>query len=550
MELGAYLRPLLKWWWLLAAATAVALVSSFIVTARQPLTYQSSTKLIVGSTVFESNPTSGDLYLNQQLAGFYVNIAQGERVRNAAMQALGTDWLPNYIARPIPNSQIIEIVVSDVSPERAQAVTNALSNALIQQSPTNNLEQQSHKAFIEDQLRQLETNIQETQAEIVKKQEELGTLFSARQIADTQAEITALQTKLTTLQSNYANLLANSSQGATNTLTILEPANLPTYPVGPNKSMIILLSGMIALVISAGAAYLLEYLDDTLKIPEEIYELLNVPVVGFISEIETGKYHGDYVAKHPRSAIAESFRSLRTDLEFAAVDKPINTILVVSPGVAVGKTSIAINLAVVIAQGGKKVYLLDADLRKPSVHRSLGLPNRQGLSDAFRKEKDVRDLAHFWQEGNIHVVTSGPLPPNPSELLSSRKMDQVLETLENEADIVIVDGPPFLVTDAAILSSKVGGVLLVIRYGHTRKAEALKTVKQLERTGARILGVVLNQIPRKGQEYLGAYRYYAGYYAEREDQDEVIPQDGKVRKGRVLNKQPQNPPEPKKSSID
>ena len=543
MELGVYIKPLIKWWWLLLAATVVALISSFIVTMQQPEVYQSYTKLITGNTIFESNPTSGDLYLNQQLASFYVSIAQGETVRNNAMEALGIDWLPSYTARSVPNTQIIEIIVSDTIPERAQVVANALANALIQQTPTNTQQQQARGEFIDSQLNQLEQDITATQDEIAKKEEELGGLFSARQIADTQAAISALNTKLTSLQANYAALLSNSEGGAVNTLTVLEAANLPTQPVGPNKLIIILLSGAIALVISAGAAFLLEYLDDTFKDPDEIYRKLDLPVVGFISAMEKGKYHGDYVAKHPRSAIAESFRALRTDLEFAAVDKPLKTILVASPGVAAGKTSIAINLAVVIAQGGKKVYLLDADLRKPSVHRSLGLPNRQGLSDAFRKEKDIRDLAQFWQEGNIHVITSGPLPPNPSELLSSRKMDQLLQAIEREADVVIIDGPPFLVTDASILSAKSEGVLLVVRYGHTRRDEAATAVKQLQRTGARILGVVLNQIPRTGQEKYGVYRYYAGYYADTREDQEYAPQNGKVRLRRLFSKEPKKPVE-------
>jgi capsular exopolysaccharide synthesis family protein len=542
MDIGVYFKPLIKWWWLLLTATTVALISSFIITWRQPLVFQSRTTLIAGRTVFESNPNSGDLYLNQQLANFYVSIAQGDTVRNAAMDMLGTDWLPSYNATPLPNSQIIEILVSDTSPERAQVVANALASALIQQTPTNNQQQQAREAFIDEQLVRLETDIRATQDEITEKEQELGQLFSARQIADAQGEIAALNTKLTSLQSNYAALLANSQRGAINTLSVLEPANLPSQPIGPNKGMIILLSGAIAFVISAGAAYLLEYIDDTLKDPEDIYRILDLPVVGFISRIEKGKYHGDYVAKHPRSAIAESFRALRTDLEFAAVDMPLKIILVTSPSVAAGKTSIAINLAVVIAQGGKKVYLVDADLRKPSVHRSLGLPNRQGLSDAFRREKDIRDLAQFWQEGNIHVVTSGPLPPNPAELLSSKKMDQILQIIEREADVVIIDGPPFLVTDATILSAKAEGVLLVVRYGHTRKESAINAVKQLQRTGARILGVVLNQIPRKGEEYIGLYRYYAGYYAERDD-DEPGPTNGKVRLGRLFAKQPKKPVE-------
>ncbi len=392
-------------------------------------------------------------------------------------------------------------------------------------------------------MNDLEIRIKNTQDEIERKNEELDTMTSARQIADLETEIADLEDGLNTYQANYSSLLVNTERGAVNSLSVLEFANLPRSPVGPNSMMIILLSGVVALVISAGAAYLLEYLDDTLKMPDDIHRRLDLPVVGFISAMEKGKYHGDYVAKHPRSAIAESFRALRTDLEFSAVDNPLKTILVASPGVAAGKTSIAINLAVVIAQGGKKVYLLDADLRKPSVHRSIGLPNRQGLSDAFRRDKDPRDLAQFWPEGNIHVITSGPLPPNPSELLSSRKMDQILQTIEQEADVLIIDGPPFLVTDATILSAKSEGVLLVIRYGHTRKDAAMSAVSQLRRTGARILGVVLNQIPRTGEEKYGFYHYYAGYYADKSADEEYAPKNERSWQDRLFSRKLEKPVE-------
>jgi len=543
MELSAYIRPVLKWWWMIVLATIVALVASFIVTLRQPPIYQSRTTLLTGSAVNESNPTTNALALNQTLANYYADLATREPVRNAAMESLGVEWLPEYDARLLPNSQIIEITVTDTDPQRAQVVASGLAAALILQTPTQNKQEQDRKAFVEEQLNDLELKINNIKEEIQIKRDELKSLPSARQIADTEEAIAKLESDLNTYQSNYSSLLLNTDRGAVNTLSVLETANLPRVPIGPNKSMVILLAGVVALAISLGAAYLLEYLDDTLKMPDEIHRKLDLPVVGFISAMERGKYHGDYVAKHPRSAIAESFRALRTDLEFAAVDKPLKTILVTSPGVAAGKTSIAINLAVVIAQGGKKVYLLDADLRKPSVHRSLGLPNRQGLSDAFRKEKDIRDLAQFWQEGNVHVITSGPLPPNPSESLSSRKMDQILQAIEREADVLIIDGPPFLVTDASILSAKSEGVLLVVRYGHTRRDEAATAVKQLQRTGARILGVVLNQIPRTGQEKYGVYRYYAGYYADTREDQEYAPQNGKVRLRRLFSKEPKKPVE-------
>jgi capsular exopolysaccharide synthesis family protein len=165
-----------------------------------------------------------------------------------------------------------------------------------------------------------------------------------------------------------------------------------------------------------------------------------------------------------------------------------------------------------MAQAGKKVVLLDADLRKPSVHKYLGIPNTKGISDVFRGNLDIYNVTVNWEEGNIFVITSGDLPPNPAELLGSKKMDQILDGLERVADIVIVDGPPFLVSDASILSAKVDGVLMVIRYGRTRRQELAASVKQLARSETRLLGMIMNAIPRSSEDYFGLYRYYHRYY--------------------------------------
>lgn len=538
MEPGAYLKPVFRWWWLIAIATIFATASAFYFTRNLPPVYMAKTSLMIGRVLLDPNPSDTEFGISQQLARAYADLVVREPIQEAVKKTLGLDELPKNSAKQVLGSPLLEISVIDTDPVRAQIVANELARQLILQSPTNpQQEDQQRQEFINQQLNETANRIIETQNEITKKQEELGGLTSAVEIAQTQEQIRVLETKLTTLQSIYANLVSRTQEGSLNTLTVFEQATLPTIPIGPNKLLIIIVSGVVGFALSLAAAYVLEYLDDALKSPEDIHKLLGIPVVGFISSVEKGKYHGDYVAKHPRSAIAESFRALRTDLEFSAVDKPLKTILVTSPGVAAGKTSIAINLAVVIAQGGKKVYLLDADLRKPSVHRSLGLPNRQGLTDAFRRDKDIRDLAQFWEDGNIHVITSGPLPPNPSELLSSRKMDQILQAIEREADVVIIDGPPFLVTDATILSAKTEGVLLVVRYGYTRRDSAINAVKQLQRTGARILGVVLNQIPRSGEEKYGVYRYYAGYYAEREDDYRSIPKNGRGRLARLFSRE-------------
>jgi polysaccharide biosynthesis transport protein len=519
MELKTYFRPLVKWWWLLLAAGLVAAISSFIVMSRQPLVFQSRASLVVGNAVYQANPNAGDLYLNQQLANFYADLAQREPIRNATMQALGLQWLPAYSASTLPQSPVLEIVVSDNDPARAQTVANELANQLIQQSPTNDPESQQRREFVDNQLKIFEAEILQLQKEINDKQTTLSGLTSARQIADTEADITSLEQKLSNMRSDYASLLASSDRGAGNTLTLIEPASFSSTPVGPNTMMMVLLCTTLVLAVAAAASYLIEYLDDTLKSPEEINRLLDLPVVGYITKVEKGKTLEAYLTNQPRSAIAEAFRSLRTDLEFSGVDKPLKTIYITSSEIDSGKTSIAVNLAIVIAQTGKRVILLDADLRRPNVHRQLGLTNQRGLSDVFRGNMDIYNATVPYKEGNLFVVTSGTPPPNPSELLGSKKMDQVLESLAKIADIIVVDGPPFLVTDATILATKVDGVLLVIRYGLTRKSAAQNAVKQLKRAGARTVGVVLNAIPRadKAGYGYGAYHYYPGYYLYEED---------------------------------
>ncbi|HZD58363.1 MAG TPA: polysaccharide biosynthesis tyrosine autokinase [Anaerolineales bacterium] len=515
MNLHAYFKPLLRWWWLVVAATFVAAISSFLATRGQLPTYQAKTTLMIGRTIEDPNPTSGEFILAQQLASTYADIANREPLRVATRDALGLDGLPEYLAQAVPNTQLIEIRVTDFNPQRAQVVANELAHQLILRSPTSaRPEDQERQDFISGQLDDLESQIVATQDEIARLQDELGGLNSAREIQDTQNQITALQQKLATLQGTYASLLSNTQQGATNSLTVVEPADLPTTPIGPNKSLSILLSAGIGFALAAGAAYLLEYLDDTLKDADEISHFLGTPVIGFIGETRESEEaeNGAYVSKHPRSQVAEAYRSLRANLEFASVDKPLKTILIASFDINAGKSSVALNLSVVMAQGEKRVILMDADLRKSSIHTYTNLSNRLGLSDLFRNGADVFEALKPWNEPRIGVITSGDSPPNPAELLGSKKMDFILSRLGEKADLVVIDSPPFVVADALMLAAKVDGVLVVIRPGRTRKKIAIAMMEQLNRAGARILGVVLNRIPHRGAQYYGGFLYYSPYY--------------------------------------
>lgn len=527
MDLREYITPLWRWWWLLVAATLVAAISSIIAVSQQPPIYQARASLLIGQAINNPNPTANDLWLSQQLAQTYSDVAKRQPVREATMAALGLTWLPEYTARPLPNNQLIELTVIDTSPERAMVVAQELATQLVRLSPTGGGQQGEleRQGFIARQLDDLETQIEATNSEIQVRQAELGALISARQIADTQAQVAALQNKLATLQSNYAALLASTSQGAINTLSILEPATLPTTPVGPNRPITVLTAAAIGFVLAAGAAYLLEYLDRSLKSPDEVAKVLGLPLIGFIAEMNSDSKldEGAIVLQQPRAPIAESFRVLRTNLEFAAVDGPLHTILISSPGAGEGKTTVAANLAAVMAQSKKRVVLIDCDMRRPRVHKQLGIPNNRGLSDVFRGQAEIKNVIRPWKN-NFAVITSGSLPPNPAELLASEKMTEILEKLKAYTDIVIIDSPPSLVTDASLLAAKVDGVVLVVQPGRTEAEPARAMGEQLKRAGARVVGVVLNNIPigRGYDYYYGGYHYYhyTPYYGERENSED------------------------------
>ena len=331
------------------------------------------------------------------------------------------------------------------------------------------------------------------------------------------------QTTLSLYQQLYSNLLSTYESVRlarlqnTPDLVQVEAATVPGRAIQPQPLQNTLLGAAVGLIVMGAIAFLIEYLDDTLKTPAEISRLFNVPVIGFIAKTAS---NGDdeervIVAEEPRSPIAEAFRALRTNLEFAGVDQPLQTILVTSPSPADGKTTVAANLAAIMAQGGNRVVLLDADLRRPRTHRFLGVSNQHGLSDLFRTAAPPAQVAQRGADvDNLQIVTTGNLPPNPAELLGSERMDRILEQLKDMGDVVIIDSPPFIVSDPALLAARVDGVLLVLRPGETSVDAAQAVLEQLQRADARVVGAVLNQLPRRRGSYYGGFRYYYAPYYE------------------------------------
>jgi len=323
-----------------------------------------------------------------------------------------------------------------------------------------------------------------------------------------QANLDLYRQLYSTLQSNYEAVRLARLQNTPNVVQV-ERAMPAAVPIQSGPLHYIVLGAILGLFITGATAFILEYMDDTLKTPQDIANVLGLPVVGsVVNESAMVKHEGTpYVSAHPRSPMAETFRTLRTNLEFASVDRPLKTILVTSPGISEGKTVVASNLAAVMAQANKRVILLEGDLRRPRVHSALGMSNQVGLSDVFRGQMDIRDVARYSKVKDLAVITSGALPPNPAELLGSARMTQILARLVDSASVVIIDSPPFVVTDSTVLASKVDGVLLVIQPGKTHAEAARTMLAQLNRAGAHVVGVVLNRVSRKTGNYYGYYRY-------------------------------------------
>ena len=332
-------------------------------------------------------------------------------------------------------------------------------------------------------------------------------------------QLTQLQSTLDLYQQIYINLLSSLEtirlarlQNTPNIVQI-EPAFIPDEPIRPRTLMNTVLASMVGLMLMVGFIFVFEHLDDTLKTPDDVERILGIPVLGFVAEMQSkGKGDEVYVTKQPRSPVSEAFRSLRTNLEYASVQKPIRTLVVTSSEPSEGKTTIAVNLAAIYSQAKRSVVLMDADMRHPNVHRYMGLSNLDGLSNLFREQSSIQKVSRNKVNlPQLTIITSGNLPPNPAELLGSDRMVRILEELQSTAEMVVIDTPPSLVADAQVLAAKVDAVLLVVKPGVTRAEAALSSLETYRRAGARVVGVVMNRIPRNRAYYYGGYKYYSPY---------------------------------------
>jgi len=309
---------------------------------------------------------------------------------------------------------------------------------------------------------------------------------------------------------------------------IIDRAISPIRPVKPNVRMNMMLGALLGLGLGVGLTFMIEYLDRSVRKPEDL-ERMGLNVLATIPKIETEKMEKSKkrlsdgariearLITHidPKSPVSEAYRTLRTNLQFSKVEKELKTILVTSAGPKEGKSTTVANLAIAMAQAGNRVMLIDGDLRRPILHSVFGMDKEEGLTNYLAGSLKYDDLLKDTIVENLKLITSGILPPNPSELLATNKMTDLLKRLQDEFDIVLLDSPPVIaVTDASILSTKADGTLLVVYAGQTERDAIKRAKNMLSSISSRLLGIVLNGFDVQGIYGSYYYYYYHQYYGQ------------------------------------
>ncbi|MGS0683831.1 polysaccharide biosynthesis tyrosine autokinase [Nakamurella sp. GG22] len=299
------------------------------------------------------------------------------------------------------------------------------------------------------------------------------------------------------------------------TIEVTSAAALDTDPVAPRPLLNLGLALMVGLALGSALAVMRELMDTSVRTIETLRDVTQRSVLAVVPFDELAKKAPLIVNSHARSVRAESFRQLRTNLQFVDVDNPIKVVVVTSSVPNEGKSSTATNMAASFAEAGRKVLLIEGDLRRPRVAEYLGIEGAIGLTNVLAGQVNVDEVLQRWGRGGLTVLPSGSIPPNPSELLGSQNMADLIKSMRSVFDITIIDTPPLLpVTDGAIAASMADGAILVVRHGKTSRNQVASATATLEAVDARLLGSVINMMPTRGAEAYGYSGY--GYYAETE----------------------------------
>lgn len=462
------------------------------------------------ATLLVRRPISaGSIEANDQLIETYSSMILGRPILEAVIARLELAETPESLkpkinANPMKDTQLIRLSVVYNDPAKAALIANTIAEVFIA----------NVKALLENpyttRLTAMQAQMDDLSVQIEQLQSEIEALTTNK--GQIETELVRLGTQLADQRNEQQTLqkdnreLALVAADAAQVVSITEPAQVPEQSSASPGMILIFIAAAAGGALAFGFAFVVEFFNDTIRATEDVNQALGLPLIGTIGRFSKEQTAKSLVVSPELTPDAEMFRVAAANLRFAGLDKPLRTILVTSPNSQDGKSVVAANLAAALALNELCVAVVDADLRRPNLHKIFGLEQGQGLTDALL-EKSLDGKLKRVETANVLVLTSGDTPTNPHEIIGSSSLRDLLEELKKLTDMVVIDTPPVLpVADAALLASYVDGVLIVARANHTTKRAALETVDGLRKVGARILGVVLNASPRSQTGY---YSYYS-----------------------------------------
>jgi capsular exopolysaccharide synthesis family protein len=488
----AYLQILRrrKWWVMLAAALGLAASLAFSLTAHKQ--YSATAQLLVQPSVATSGlGTAQPQPVTQTDVETELQLVTSAPVQQAVRAQLNS--APAVSASEVGQTNVMAITATSGVPSRAAQIANLYATAFVQYRQT---VAQRSLATAEAQLRSQITT--------------LGKQLRSLRGGSASPEASALLNQQAVLKEQLAQMQVSGAVD-TSDVVLVTPAQTPISPSSPKPAQDALLGLAAGLALGLGAAFLRDSLDDKLDSKEAAEHAGGAPVLGMTPVVTSWRRQPLVVTgAEPTSPAAESYRSLRTSLQFARQERQLRSIVVTSPGVAEGKTATISNLGVVFAQAGERVVLVSCDLRRPRIGDFFGLDEQVGLTSVLLGERTLEQvLLPVPAFERLSLLPAGPVPPNPAELLNSARAQDIFVALREAFDLVLIDSPPVLpVTDAAILSRYADATLMLAAAGQTRRGDLHRAVEKLGQVGVTILGTVLNKVTRQtGRAYGYSYSY-------------------------------------------
>jgi non-specific protein-tyrosine kinase len=507
--------------WLILVCVVTVVLTSVVATSLQTPRYKAESDLLIrqGSSSALLNPEAVQSAQNSRpLMENELGLARSLRVLEAATKTLGFE--PDVTISANTESDIMTITATSTNAKASAAIANAYAAAFIDVRRASLVDEYVGAAkTIQTQADQIDQKVGSLQAERDNAIAALPRSFSQGEEADRITEsyatrLAALDLERTRLNQISANLDLSAELLQGGGASIISKATVPTSPYAPKMLNNVAIAVLLGLLLGAAMALLFENLDTSLRTEEQLKTVSGLDVLAVIP-LYDGDTKGEEMSvissTDPTSHPAEAYRSLRTAIQFLAIDRPIRTVQMTSPRPGDGKTTTAANFAVAVARAGKRVVLVDCDLRNPRVHRCFGLSNEHGFTSLLLGEGTFEGVGQrIPGEPNLLVVPSGPIPPDPSELLSGKRAQALLASMAEVADLVVIDSPPVLaVSDPLVLSSVADGVILVASVGNSDRNQIAKALSQLRQVDSPLIGAVLNRF--KGDSSTYGYGYGYGY---------------------------------------